>query len=218
MKKCFWPVLLFVVIVPLFAFSKTEISPLELLNTIEMHLDQMNLEDIHSLTDSELILLKNIVRLKEPFLKALAQEEGIVLKRVRTPSLYEGVMSFYEYCEKHGQKELAQKFHFSLSTVFNSLKTPRKIQAIEAGGRNFILRDPEKLLYLWAVQRNLDKDILYQTRVEKSVLEIEGLMPNSIIYGLYSAFRKRIQTLPADYDKVYVYIPEKNLKEIQERF
>ncbi|OGZ34904.1 MAG: hypothetical protein A3A94_00965 [Candidatus Portnoybacteria bacterium RIFCSPLOWO2_01_FULL_43_11] len=119
---------------------------------------------------------------------------------------------------KFTQKELAQKFHFSLSTVFNSLKTPRKIQAIEAGGRNFILRDPEKLLYLWAVQRNLDKDILYQTRVEKSVLEIEGLMPNSIIYGLYSAFRKRIQTLPADYDKVYVYIPEKNLKEIQERF
>ena len=119
---------------------------------------------------------------------------------------------------KFTQKELAQKFHFSLSTVFNSLKTPRKIQAIEAGGRNFILRDPEKLLYLWAVQRNLDKDILYQTRVEKSVSEIEGLMPNSIIYGLYSAFRKRIQTLPADYDKVYVYIPEKNLKEIQERF
>ena len=117
MKKCFWPVLLFVVIVPLFAFSKTEISPLELLNTIEMHLDQMNLEDIHSLTDSELILLKNIVRLKEPFLKALAQEEGIVLKRVRTPSLYEGVMSFYEYCEKHGQKELAQKLALAASKL-----------------------------------------------------------------------------------------------------
>src|SRR3989338_2751261 len=117
MKKCFWPVLLFVVTVPLFAFSKTEISPLELLNTIEMHLDQMNLEDIHSLTDSELILLKNIVRLKEPFLKALAQEEGIVLKRVRTPSLYEGVMSFYEYCEKHGQKELAQKLALAASKL-----------------------------------------------------------------------------------------------------
>jgi hypothetical protein len=119
---------------------------------------------------------------------------------------------------KFTQKELAQKFHFSLSTVFNSLKTPRKIQAIEVGSRSFILRDQEKLLYLWATQRNLNKDIIYQTRAEMSVLEIEGLMPNSATYGLYSAFRKQFRTLPADYDKVYVYVPEKDLKEIQERF
>jgi hypothetical protein len=115
------------------------------------------------------------------------------------------------------QKELAQKYRFSLSTVFNALKIPRQTNAIE-GKRGFKVRDIEKFLYLWATFRKVKKDIIYQTAVKKRVFEIEGEMPPSVIFGAYSAFLKKYKTAPADYDKVYVYTEEKNLKEIKKRF
>jgi hypothetical protein len=114
------------------------------------------------------------------------------------------------------QKDLAAKFGFSLSTVFNALKAPRQIEAIKVTGRNFQIIDTEKFLYLWATARNFKKDIIYQTRVEKSVLTIEGLMPPSVIFGAYSAYRLKFQEAPADYDKVYVYTSD--LEEIKKRF
>jgi hypothetical protein len=115
------------------------------------------------------------------------------------------------------QKELAQKYGFSLSTVFNSLRIPRSSSAIE-GKRGFKIRDLEKFLYLWATFRKIKKEILYQTSVKKGVFDIEGEMPTNVIFGAYSAFLKKYKEAPADYDKVYVYIEEKNLEEIKKRF
>jgi DNA-binding transcriptional MocR family regulator len=115
------------------------------------------------------------------------------------------------------QKELAQKYRFSLSTVFNALKIPRQTNTIE-GKRGFKVRDIEKFLYLWATFRKIKKDIIYQTAIKKRVFEIEGEMPPGVIFGAYSAFLKKYKTAPADYDKVYVYTEEKNLKEIKKRF
>jgi len=115
------------------------------------------------------------------------------------------------------QKELAQKYSFSLSTVFNALKIPRESNAIE-GKRGFRIRDLEKFLYLWATFRKIKKEIIYQTAIKKSVFEIEGEMPPSVIFGAFSAFLKKYKEAPADYDKVYVYIELKNLREIKKRF
>jgi len=115
------------------------------------------------------------------------------------------------------QKELAQKYGFSLSTVFNALKIPREANAIE-GKRGFKIRDIEKFLYLWATFRKVKKDIIYQTAVKKEVFEIEGEMPPSVIFGAYSAFLKKYKEAPADYDKVYVYVEEEKLNEIKKRF
>ncbi len=115
------------------------------------------------------------------------------------------------------QKELAQKYGFSLSTVFNALKTPRSVSAIE-GKRGLKVRDVEKFLHLWATFRNLKKEIIYQTNIQKPVRQIEGEMPPSIIYGAYSAFLKKHKETPADYDKVYVYSADNNVGEIKNRF
>lgn len=117
------------------------------------------------------------------------------------------------------QKDLAKKFGFSLSTVFNALKVPRNLGAIEVKGRGFSVRDKEKFLYLWSTFRNLKKDIIYKTRTNLSVAEIEANAPAKIIYGGFSAFlRKFKETAPADYDKVYIYADKKDLKEIKKRF
>jgi len=115
------------------------------------------------------------------------------------------------------QKELAQKYGFSLSTVFNALKIPREANIIE-GRRGFRIQDIEKFLYLWATFRKIKKDIIYQTAVKKRVLEIEGEVPPQAIFGAYTVFLKKYKQAPADYDKVYVYVEEKNLKEIKNRF
>jgi len=119
---------------------------------------------------------------------------------------------------KFQQKKLAKKFKFSLSTVNNALKIPRKSGIVKVTGRFFILENPEKMLYLWATFRNLKKETIYQTKVEKSPKEIESLMPPNVIYGGYSAYLERFKEAPADYDKVFVYSEEKSLKKIEKRF
>lgn len=114
------------------------------------------------------------------------------------------------------QKELAAKFGFSVSTVFNALKAPRGAGAVKVTGRNFELVDFEKLLYLWATFRKIKKDIVYQTKAKLSALDIEGNMPDSVVYAAFSAYRQRFNEAPADYDRVYVYAYD--LGEIKKRF
>lgn len=115
------------------------------------------------------------------------------------------------------QKELAEKYGFSLSTVFNALKIPRGMNAVE-GKRGFRIKDIEKFLYLWATFRKIKNDVIYQTAIKKGVFEIEGEMPPSAIFGAYSAFLRKYKEAPADYDKVYVYIEEEKINEIKKRF
>ncbi|MCD6149597.1 hypothetical protein J7J13_02310 [bacterium] len=116
------------------------------------------------------------------------------------------------------QKGLAEKFGFSLSTVFNALKIPRQSGAIKVTGRNFSVVDAEKFLYIWATQRNMRKEIIYETNVSENVQKIEGQMPDGIIFGGYSAYVMRYKDAPADYAKIYVYAGREKLEEIKKRF
>lgn len=113
------------------------------------------------------------------------------------------------------QKELAEKFGFSTSTIFQALKVPRKMGAVRVTGRFFVLEDPDKLLYHWASVRDLKKDILFAGKVALPILEIEGRMPPEVIFGGFTAARQLISP-PADYDKVYVYA--KNTNSVKDRF
>lgn len=116
------------------------------------------------------------------------------------------------------QKKLAEKFGFSLSTIFNALKIPRQSGAIKVTGRNFSVIDAEKFLYIWATRRNLTKEIIYKTNVAENVQKIEGQMPDGIIFGAYSAYAEKYKDAPADYAKVFVYAKDEKLKEIKKRF
>lgn len=116
------------------------------------------------------------------------------------------------------QKELAEKYGFSLSTVFNALNFPRNSGIIEVRSRGFKVQDIEKFLYLWATFRKLKKDIIYQTNISQSIWSIEGEMPPDVIFGAFSAFVKKYKETPADYDKVYVYVKQENLEKVKNRF
>lgn len=114
------------------------------------------------------------------------------------------------------QKEIASKLGFSTSTVFAALKPLREIGAVEVSGRGFKLVNFAKVLMFWATHRQLSRDIIYQTRVDLPVLEIEGLVDNQTIFGAYSAGRMLLGGAPADYDKVYLYASD--ISELEARF
>jgi len=117
---------------------------------------------------------------------------------------------------KFTQKGLAQKFKFSLSTVFNALKIPRASGAIKINSRFFNIVDKQKFLSIWGTHHNLNKNILYETRVDLSIQKIEGELPSDVIPTAYTAYCLKFKDTPADYDKVYVYT--KNLEQIKKRF
>ena len=114
------------------------------------------------------------------------------------------------------QKELARDLGVSTSTIFQALKVPRRMGAVRVTGRFFVLADVEKLLYHWANVRNLEKDVMLRSHVDLPVLEIEGMIPAGLTFGLYSACRQLLPQVPADYDTVYVYA--KDILPIKERF
>lgn len=114
------------------------------------------------------------------------------------------------------QKELAVRLGFSTSTVFAAVSPLREIGAVEVSGRGFKLINFAKVLMFWATHRKLSSDIIYQTRVALAVVEIEGLVDNSSIFGGYSAARNHLGEAPAEYDKIYLYASE--IQELELRF
>lgn len=118
------------------------------------------------------------------------------------------------------QLGLAKALSVSLSTVSNALKPLRKMGAIRVKRRSFELVNAKKILYYWASVRNLEKDIIYKTRVDvkSTVAEIEKEMPSSAVFAAYSAYKFRFKDAPADYSEVYVYCGSDDLKELVRRF
>ncbi len=103
------------------------------------------------------------------------------------------------------QLALSKELKLSTSMISFALKPLRKMNAVEVRQRGFSVIDPRKVLYHWASARNIEKDIVYSTRVEMPVIEMEKLMPDNIVYGAYSAYRLKFKDAPADYSEVYVY-------------
>ena len=119
---------------------------------------------------------------------------------------------------KHTQKEFAEEFSYSLSTVHHSLKAVSYMGAVRKTSKFFVLEDFDKLLYYWASIRNLEKDILYKAYVDLPVYQIEGLILSGSVYAGYSAAKKILTESPADYSKVYFYISEGRVEEAKARF
>jgi len=116
------------------------------------------------------------------------------------------------------QQEIARKLNISLSTVNNAIKPLARIGAIEKKKFGLKIIDKEKIIIFWANKRNIEKDIIYKTRVEMQISEIEKLMPSGIVFTAFSAFKLKFKEVPADYSEVYVYANNEELNEIKKRF
>ncbi len=116
------------------------------------------------------------------------------------------------------QKGIAERLGISLSTVNNAIKPLARIGAIEKRKFGLKLVDKEKALAYWASVRNLEKDIVYKTRAEMLIVEIEKSMPSGITFTAFTAFKLNFKDVPADYSEVYVYASEEELAELKNRF
>jgi len=103
------------------------------------------------------------------------------------------------------QADLSRSLNVSLSTVNMAVKHLERLGSIIIKKRNFHIIDIKKILYYWASIRNLQKDIIYKTRVEKPITEIEKLMPDNIIFTAYTSYKLSFKDVPADYSEVYIY-------------
>ncbi len=118
--------------------------------------------------------------------------------------------------ERITQLSIAKVLGVSLSTVNNAINPLERIGAVEIGGMGLRVLDRGKALAFWGSIRNLERDIIYRTRVEAPVSEIERLMPPEAIYTGYSAYKFRFKDVPADYGEVYVYVGSDD--ELRDRF
>jgi len=103
------------------------------------------------------------------------------------------------------QAYLSRTLKISLSTVHLALQPLVRMYAIKVNPRSFRVIDTRKILYYWASIRNLEKDIVFKTRIEEPIKEIEKQIPNSSIFTAYSAYKFIFKDVPADYSEVYVY-------------
>lgn len=120
--------------------------------------------------------------------------------------------------EKTSQAEISRELDISLSTVNRTAKKLEKMGAVEISSRSLKTRDKEKILMFMASIRNTEKDIVYETRVNEKVREIERSMPGGVEFTAYTAYKFRYGEVPADYSEVYVYAENSGLEEIKKRF
>lgn len=115
------------------------------------------------------------------------------------------------------QLEVSKGLGFSLSTINLAVKKLEKMNAVRIKKMNFSVVDAKKILYYWASVRDIEKDIVYTTRADMPVREIEQNLPDAI-FGAYSAYKFKFKDVPADYSEVYVYAGAEDLKSIEKRF
>ena len=128
----------------------------------------------------------------------------------------------YQSLEKKNNKmtqlAIASKLNISLSTINHALKPLRAMGAIDVKLKNFTVVDGKKILYYWASLRNINKDIIYRTRVDKPVQKIESEMPADVVYGAFTAYKFKFKDVPADYSEAYVYSSDEMVDDIKKRF
>lgn len=102
------------------------------------------------------------------------------------------------------QSYLSERCGVSLGHVNKSVKPLEEMNAIEKKPQGFLVINPKKILLYWASLRRLRKDVVYETRVEKRVEEIEKELP-PVIFTAYSGYKQRFGSVPSDYSEVVVY-------------
>ena len=70
----------------------------------------------------------------------------------------------------------------------------------------------------WSSLRNLQRDVVYSTRVPGSFREIERDLTDGSILTAYTAFNYRFNEAPADCSEIWVYVQEKMIFEVENRF
>lgn len=108
--------------------------------------------------------------------------------------------------ERFTQFELSKKCHVSIGLVNKILKKLRENGSVEVFPMQFRVIDASRILFDWAAKRNINKDVSEKYCIDMKTLEIEKSSP--FILTAYSGWRLLNKSIPFEYTKVYVYVPE----------
>ena len=126
------------------------------------------------------------------------------------------VAAFDQGIRRSSLTQLSAELDLPVSTIHKALERPRAIGSVRGSPGGLRVLDPKRLQLLWAAQRDLDRDIVYATRVPMTVGDIEARLPISAIPTAYTAFvRHAGRNLVADYEQVVVYA---DVNEVRRRF
>jgi DNA-binding transcriptional MocR family regulator len=109
------------------------------------------------------------------------------------------------------QKNLSKECITSIGNVYHALKPLESMNAIEKKPRGFKVINPKKILLYWASIRNLQKDIVYQTFLNKPIVEIEKMMP-TCLFTSYSGYKFVFNSTPSDYSEVFIYADKEEVE------
>ncbi|MCL5419991.1 MAG: hypothetical protein M1354_03910 [Candidatus Marsarchaeota archaeon] len=119
---------------------------------------------------------------------------------------------------KFTQLELSGLLGLSLSTINGAVSNLEAVNAVSVSRRHFEVISLSRLLLYWATKRKVSNDVLYRTRAEEPVREIERNMPDEVAFTCYTAYKLMFKDAPADYSEVYAYATAEGTKEIIRRF
>ena len=109
---------------------------------------------------------------------------------------------------RHRLTTLAEVLGLPKTTVHAALGRPRAIGVVESSHAGIRVLDPERLLLLWAGNRDLTKDVVHETRTEASPRDVEDALAPEFILGGFAAYLAEAgQNRVADYDTVLAYGP-----------
>lgn len=137
-------------------------------------------------------------------------KEEIIIREISCKSLFEsGIFK---------QNQISKSLHVSIGLVNRIMRKLEMIGGLQENKRYFKVIDLNKILIYASSIRNIQRDIIYETRVNLPVKEIENSLPDGTILGSYSAYKYFFNDAPSDYSEVWVYSNPDVLNEIKSRF
>lgn len=102
------------------------------------------------------------------------------------------------------QLGLSKECNVSLGFVNKIIKRLKEIGAVDIQKRQFRIIDSSKIIFDWASKRRIKQDISEKYFIDMGISEIEKSLP--FIFTGYSAWRLLKNSVPFDYDEVYIYV------------
>lgn len=109
--------------------------------------------------------------------------------------------------KKFTQLDLSKKCDVSLGFVNKIIKRLEEIGAVDIQRRCFRIIDSSKIIFDWASKRKIKRDISEKYFIDMSITSIEKSLP--FIFTGYSAWKLLTNSVPIDYNEIYIYIPVK---------
>lgn len=106
------------------------------------------------------------------------------------------------------QEDIASKCRVSLGLVNKTVKKLVAAMAVEATRGGVRVLSPARVLNLWAAERDLNRDVWRSFRIDP-IADVERNLPREALVTAFSAWFKLSGRKPADYDRVYFYVTNK---------